>query len=203
MEFVELYKIAEDAVLKRLKDGQTPIVSVSDLARKLKYGTSWLDAINFYPVKDCKEEGAPLGMFKCYADQDFGYDESGWLAAIYYNEDVIEDNDCWRRFVCCKELMHVFDTEDGLVNTSERYIDLAEEIANRPLGGPSPALISEHRAQWMALLILCPKTQRDIILSCDETSTDYEIALRHRIPEEFVPVLKSDDYENAFNELIQ
>ena len=54
-------------------------------------------------------------------------------------------------------------------------------------------------AKWMALLVLCPKTERDLAKKDAEENglSDYQIALRHRIPEIIVQSLFSDFYESA------
>jgi len=202
MEFTDLYSIAESLVQSRSAASQRPLIMVSELVSPIVKNTSWLRCVNFYPISDCEDDGDPLGMFKCYAGQDAMYEtENAWMAAVYQNSEIIGNNLCWQRFVRCKELMHIFDENVAYVDSTEAYTDLLEEIVTKPVGVPTKKIISENLAQWMALLILCPKSERDKTIS--DPADDYGIALRYRIPTFYVDAIRSEHYETAHKMLVK
>lgn len=99
-------------------------------------------------------------------------------------------NYCWERFVYVKELMHVFDEENEKTNTPELFEALIDEFGAAGVT-PSAQMLSEFASFWRALGVLCPENQREQFererreLKID----DYEIALRLRIPQQYVPRL--------------
>ncbi len=173
MKYSALYQISEEYMASRHKDGKRPIIPVRMLSAKISRNVNWLDRVRFYPI-DC-QEGDPIGHYECIAGQDAAYDaENAWMATITYDSSL---NVCWSRLVWCKELMHVFDTEDGQINSSEKYSGFLEEIELEPLN-PTESYISENNAKWMALMLLCPKSERDQLLRNGHTMSEYEIALQ-------------------------
>lgn len=105
-------------------------------------------------------------------------------------------NYCWERFVYVKELMHVFDAENAKTNTPELFQSLIDEFgaANET---PSDQMLSEFASFWRALGILCPEKQREQFERerTDLKIDDYEIALRLRIPQQYVPRLFEPRYK--------
>jgi len=127
-------------------------------------------------------------------------DDTRLHASIRFHRKL---NRCWARFVSCKEMMHIFDGPDEIVDTKEKFIKLLEEIESRPLDR-SAIFGSEFRAEWMALLVLCPKPERDAFkarLMADEIGR-YDVAWHFRIPEDFVVALMSEHYDFAYERLI-
>jgi hypothetical protein len=111
-------------------------------------------------------------------------------------------NRCWRRFVCCKELMHVFDSESERVSSRDRFLRLMKDIDNRPMAGDqSDMFTSEMNAEWMALIALCPKRLRDKYMQqyVDRTLSPYDVGLMFKIPEAVVKSLMSDYYDAALD----
>jgi hypothetical protein len=47
----------------------------------------------------------PIGVYSA---------DSKWVSEIRYAQSL---NLCWQRFVCCKELMHIFDSDEEQTNT--------------------------------------------------------------------------------------
>ncbi|MEM6858619.1 MAG: hypothetical protein AAF559_12170 [Pseudomonadota bacterium] len=193
MEFKELYNFAQEIISQREGDGKiSAIVPVSELKRVLKANVLWLDDVNFHPVEP--KDGDPLGHYECYSDTDSRWEEpDSWVALISYANHL---NMCERRFVWCKEMMHIFDTVDGCVSTPDEYRGLLREIEMKPLE-PSESYLTENLAKWMALLILCPKEQRDRMKAEHEAGqlSDYDVALAFRIPEVVVSSLFSEYYD--------
>ncbi len=193
MNFVDLYNLAQDILSRREAEGKDVlIVPVADLKDALVERVAWLDGINFYPV-DTKD-GDPLGHYECYSDTDSRWDEpNSWVVLITYDSKLSASE---QRFVWCKELMHIFDTENGSTKTEAEYRGLLREIELKPIE-PSEQYLTENQAKWLALLILCPKVQRDKIKAkaAEDGLSDYDVALSFRIPETIVTSLFSDYYD--------
>lgn len=193
MQFNELYNLTSEYIADRAANNQQPVVSVSWMRPKIQGSVSWVRCINFYDIREMEGDEYPLGMMKCYGDQDVAYQtENAWMVAIYENADKIDDNLCWKRFVRCKEMIHIFDEDAEYVQSEEQYSDLLGDIVDRPPGPPSPQMISEKHAQWKALLVLCPLEERNKIVAGDDD--DYEVALRYRIPQFYIPAIRSEGY---------
>ena len=104
-------------------------------------------------------------------------------------------NYCWDRFITVKEMMHVFDTQAECSYTGEKF----EAILNSFLinyDGSSAVVESEIKAFWRALGVLCPERYRLAFLDAvrSGTMTNYDAALKFRIPEQYVPFLWHDRY---------
>lgn len=201
MDFLDLYNLAQDIITARSEAGKaSAIVPVSELRTALIQGVAWLEDINFHPVET--KPGDPLGHYECYSDTDSHWDEpNSWVALITYDSEL---NWCKRRFVWCKELMHIFDTENGSVKTEAEYRGLLKEIELKPIE-PSEGYLSENTAKWLALLVLCPKKQRDEMKARAEAEglTDYDVALHFRIPEVIVRSLFSDYYDRYYARFVE
>lgn len=172
---------------------------MSELKTKIIEHIDWVGGVNFYPV-DC-EPGDPHGHYECHGENESRWDDpDSWVVLITFDNSL---NMCRRRFVWCKELMHVFDTVDGQIRSGEKYTGFLSEIEMRPLE-PSEAYNSENLAKWKALLLLCPKNQRDEILKAQKETpmSDYQIATKFRIPEVVVKSLLSPYYVEAYGDLV-
>lgn len=200
MDYRDLYNLAQDIITDRAEAGKnSQIVPVLRLKPALIDGIPWLAGINFHGIET--KEGDPLGHFECHSDAEGQWDEpDGWVALITYDKSL---NWCKKRFVWCKELMHLFDTVDGCVKTPDEYRGLLTEIELKPLD-PSEGFLTENTAKWKGLLVLCPKKQRDEmkVRAQADGLTDYDVALHFRIPEINVQALFSDYYDKYFERFI-
>ncbi|HET7255610.1 MAG TPA: hypothetical protein VFJ46_17775 [Xanthobacteraceae bacterium] len=143
-----------------------------------------------------------LGHIKQLRYQKLPYQELTWVTEIRYHKELDLP---LRRFVCCKELMHAFDTPEERTDSAKKFEQLLDEIET-PLPNElaSPMFQSESRTKWMAALTLCPGPVRDRFLplwEADELS-DYEVALELQIPEPLIKTIMSDRYERVFDILI-
>jgi hypothetical protein len=113
-------------------------------------------------------------------------------------------NPCWDRFVYTKELMHVFDTSSETVNSSDKLTALLNsfEIPPTIINNNAPYR-SEIIAFWRALSCLCPETSRqEILASFNKGHIDhYGIALKLRIPEQYVPYLLDEHFLDIIAEI--
>lgn len=196
MSFLHLYKFAEELAANR--GGRPFLVGVSDI-RQAILDRDYAVGVDVFPVElDAK---VSLGHVIIRDTKEDRYDEEGGLhASVRFDREL---NTCWARFVCCKEMMHLFDDEAERTDSREKFEKLLREIEASPLEG-SAALESEYKAEWMALLILCPKPERDRYKAMFEENAigPYDIALHFRIPVRFVGRLLSEFYDNAYDRLI-
>jgi len=201
MNYVNLYHLAQEIITARSDAGKaSAIVPVVELKQALIAGVEWLADINFHPI-DTKE-GDPLGHFECHSDSESRWEEpNSWVVLITYCDSLAMQE---KRFVWCKELMHIFDTEDGCVKTPEEYRGLLTEIELKPID-PSAQFLTENQAKWKALLILCPKKQRDEmkLKAQEEGLSDYDVAAHFRIPEPIVSSLFSEYYDKYYTRFIE
>lgn len=96
-------------------------------------------------------------------------------------------NYCWERFVFVKELMHLFDNPDQAADTGDAFERMLSELT--PGGpAPSPQTLSEFDCFWMALAVFCPEHLRLEFEAGRRAGQldDYAIALRLRIPQDYV-----------------
>ena len=200
MEYVDLYNLAQEIIDKR-EDAKksSAIVPVVELKSALVQRVGWISDINFHGIET--KPGDPLGHYECHSDAESRWEEpNAWVVLITYDEKrQIEE----RRFIWCKELMHIFDTEDGCVKTPQEYRGLLTEIELKPID-PSPQFLTEIEAKWKELLILCPKKQRDEMKKRvqDKELTDYDVAVHFRIPEAIVVSLFSNYYDSYYERFI-
>lgn len=133
-----------------------------------------------------------------------GYGEKRLEAQIYVQASL---NDCWRRFVVCKEIMHcIIDPQSNrLVGTIEDLKLLAEGLVNRTLAAleDNAALDSEHMAEVMAIEALFPLELRETHEDAynEGILTDLQLALRYKVPEEVVRSAMSPAYLKAIKQL--
>lgn len=201
MTLLELYKFSESIMEARVTKGEQSVaVPVIDLVEKLKSEITWIEDINTIPV--AHKDGDPLGHYELHGNRESRWDEdNAWVVLISYNRHFRDtSNLCHIRYVCSKELMHIFDTKDGQISDTTKFKTLLSEIEFQPPPeNRSAAYWAENSAFWKALLVLCPKKFRDDIKVKWESKeyTDFDVALHFRIPEELVGALFSDGYDMA------
>ena len=101
--------------------------------------------------------------------------------------------------------MHIFDKPEELVNTRERFATLMSELESlRMKDDMSPMFFSEVEAQWMAVIVLCPPRLRNKYkpLLDNKTMSEYDIALKLKIPEAAIRNTMSDYYDQAMARLL-
>ena len=106
--------------------------------------------------------------------------------------------------VYIKELMHLFDDPMEAVDSGDTFETVLREILPGP-SQPSPQILSEYNCFWMALGVLCPERLR-LELARERTEgriDDYAIALRLRIPQQYVARLFEDRYLDIINRLVR
>lgn len=113
-------------------------------------------------------------------------------------------NRCWERFVYIKELMHLFDDPDSATDNGDAFDELLSEFAGPGTTVSSAQMDAEVVCFWRALSALCPEETRKVFKAeIQANQTDYySIALRLRIPEQYVPCLFEPGYEKIVARLL-
>lgn len=178
------------------------VVSVKDLAAQIcaHHGND-VGIVNFWPVE--LDSNISFGHIKYEWDRDSPYEEEFRIANIRYDKTL---NRCWTRFVCCKELMHVFDKPEERVDTREKFFRLMSELESLRLKEDmSPMFYSELEAQWMAIILLCPPRLRNVYkpLFENKSMSAYNIALKLKIPEAAIRNTMNDYYDQAMARLLE
>lgn len=192
MIFKDLYDFAEAS--------DSPVVRVKELARRITAHHAEVGEISFTPV--ILDENTTLGYVVYDFDRSSAYGDEFRIMGVRFSQDL---NRCNRRFVCCKEAMHAFDSDAERTNSRERFFTLMRELETNPLPSRQSAMLSsENRAEWMALVILCPKPRRDALkIEFDaKRLTPRQIAEILLLPEWSVQALMGDHYDEAYDELV-
>lgn len=175
---------------------QTETILVKDIDAEILRLTPQ-DEIYYTPVDFDPE--ILLGQLKQYRKSNGVYNaDPTWVSEVRYAQSL---NKCWQRFVCCKELMHIFDKDDERTDSKEKLIQLLKELTSPiPVHHKiSPMHAAEHTAVWMAMAVLCPIPFRDHFYTDWKNGrlSDYDIALALRLPELYVKNIMSDDFLKA------
>lgn len=196
MNFKDIYDFAREG---KAASGKAP-VSVSRLAAEITARHTEIGEIHFWPAKI--DEHVILGYMTDDYDRDSSREEEFRILDIKYSNSL---NFCWRRLVCCKELMHSFDHARERTNSRGKFERLLSELESPPMTDDfSPMLSSEFRAEWMALVCLCPKPSRDKVkarLEAGEIS-ELEAATEFRVPELMMRAIVSPYYETALDDFL-
>lgn len=132
------------------------------------------------------------------------YEDPCFNAEIRFDQNLKDDLQ-WFNFVMTKELMHIFDPENARVDSRDKFAKLLGDIEARPApGDDSPEYRAEMTAYWRALIALCPKNRRDelkVEFLAGEVSL-YDVAEEFLIPEGYVSVVMGDNFERAYNVLM-
>jgi hypothetical protein len=113
-------------------------------------------------------------------------------------------NDCWKRFILVKELMHLFDEVHLRARSPVQVAALANALiredgefyGDRP-SGDDLLLYAEQRAAYRALQVLvpCHHLRHMKKLRASHELDDHDVALWFRIPERFVSKILAPTFE--------
>jgi hypothetical protein len=191
MNFADLYRFSNSlgGQYTRVEDLQKHVVRTHPAVHEVEFWACTLDST------------ISRGHMILCLDRSSPYDDEYIVASIRYDRELEND---WRRFVCCKELMHVFDISRERVDDREKFLKLMEELENAPLPAErSPMYDSERNAEWMAVLAICPQRLRDHYLGELNSGrmNPEAIAAALRIPEILIKSIMSDRYMRQLESL--
>lgn len=164
--------------------------------------TDWLvrhgyqDEISFYAAD--MDTKILRGIMTRHVSRPGVYADPKFIVEIKYPKSA---NKCWERMICCKELIHLFDTPTEKTHTAQQIANLTLNLTSpiSPSLDFGPDFIVEHMAVTKALLLLAPIEIVEEIRQQYESGSKkpYDVALFFRIPETFVPMLFSPFYRVA------
>lgn len=184
MNFADLYRFSNslDGPYIRVEDLQKHVIRTHPAVHEVEFWACNLDST------------ISRGHMILCLDRSSPYEDEFIVASIRFASDLESD---WRRFVCCKELMHVFDISRERVDDRDKFLKLMEELENAPLPAErSPMYDSERNAEWMAVLAICPQRLRDHYLAEFNAGRmePEAIAAALRIPDTWIKSILSDRY---------
>ena len=181
-------------------------IKVSDIRDSIiDYG--FQDEIEF--IESNIDDSILRGIFKQFNKHKAVYGEPIRVTHIYYPRTA---NNCWRRFICCKELMHIFDSVAERTCSEKDVIHLVESLSfsHNPqyTENTTPDLVAEARAFWLALCVLVPDDFMDKLKNSIENNQIndeliYDVANQLKIPSVFVPILFKEEYREFRKKLFQ
>lgn len=204
MEYKDLYHASEQWIANRTANNEAVVaVPIAHLKTQVIDAIDWLNGVNFWPV-NC-HEGDPFGHFELFGDRESRWDDdNAWTARISYDQTLINDDE---RYVWAKEMMHIFDAQDGQVNSEILFKSLLYQIEiEPPTEDRTEVYWADNEARWKAVLILCPKTYRDqqkaLFDAPNGNTTIYDVAAYFRIPETIARSTMSQGYDSAYSRYI-
>lgn len=185
-------------ILKKFCDrkGRINVWEIVDEVRRL----TGIDQINFYPSAeiDANIVRGFVDRYTAYPDTP----EAMEVADIYFPIGMDDD---WKRLVQTKELVQLFDSDDGIASDHERISKLVTEIVTpREVALLSNPTKEDHYALSWALALLLPRDCRKLLLKPYEEGkiAEPEIANIIKIPVRFVPFIFSSRFGKWIDELL-
>jgi hypothetical protein len=153
------------------------------------------DEIYFYPVD--VDATILRGLCKRYKYRKVPYGDPVLVTDVRYAASL---SLCWQRFVCCKEMMHIFDNMDSTVITGEDLDKLTLNLTSPPCVPISDKeeniLRAEKFAEAITLKLLAPLLVIEQLRSSykDGSKSAYDVAHVLRVPEHYISLLFSSHY---------
>ncbi len=178
-----------------------PMIEVDKLIPEICSRHPLIDEVLAYSVD--LDETVTLGYMRSDDEREGRYEPPHRVISIRVSNKLSIP---WRRVVCCKELMHAFDSDTEQTDTPEKFLLLMDQLETAPLADDeSPMLKSEVRTMWMALAVLCPQSLRQPLLAsyAAKTKSLYDIALELSLPEEWIKPLMGSYYDRALVDVMK
>jgi hypothetical protein len=150
------------------------------------------DEINFIPSPF--DPRKLRGMIRRTSVVTGVYTEKKWVSDILYAEGL---NTCWTNFVCCKEMVHIFDKKQSCAQTAEAIEELTANLTDPMLRiNPSLQATADISAQVKALAVLAPATEiENLRPSYDEgRRSERDIAEIFKIPQYYIKMAMSSEF---------
>lgn len=126
------------------------------------------------------------------------------LIALSRSNCTGQNGDQWRRLIFTKELMHVFDSDEEIADSREKF-DVQIQKLSDPMKPTSPQYRAEQKAMWRALAVLCSETNRQrFILELAEKKTEIStIAEIIGVPETYITPLLRRDFRDIIDGMMK
>jgi hypothetical protein len=192
MNFIDIYRYACEI--------SSESVSVEALKKKIIREHPTVHEIIFFRCD--LDVAISRGHMVLFLDRSSPHDEPYVVSSVRFSNSL---NRCWRRFVCCKELMHLFDPSLSKTSNRAQFIELLNELENNPINVTASARFnSERYAEWQALFVLCPKNLRKKYKDLFDAKaiSHSEIAQKLLIPEVYIRTILDMRYELYHEEIV-
>lgn len=180
----------QDLIKHTNENGHAPVDA--EAVKSWIIDNHYQDEVHFYPAPF--DDDKLRGMIRKYIYHDKPYSDPLFCCDILYSDKL---NQCWRRFVCVKEMMHVFDGDNTVSKTPEQIADLADNLTNQMMVlDTSVAALVDRSAQFKALAVLAPIGVVDVLRPGYELGefSSVDIAKKLMIPEFYITLLFSDTF---------
>lgn len=126
--------------------------------------------------------------------------QNGGNPVIVIARGMSED---WDRLVQVKEMMHLFDEEEEMTSSAAQFEELLNSLT-APSGIVAPQLRTEFEAVYMALACFCPEPARQQFIKDIQAghTEEYEVALKLRLPKQFVKTLLTPHFGNVIQHIL-
>jgi hypothetical protein len=189
-------------LIKEFSVKETLPVDVNDAVASIK-AAGIQDEIDFIGVEF--DTQILHGYIKCFHRRPTVYGDPIACAHIYYHVNHESD---WKRFICCKEVMHLLDPENARVKNEAQIADLAEKIGlPKEMQDPineGHIVLTDRVAEWQAIAILFPLACRNLLrpkLLNGEININ-NIAKMADIPRKYVGLAMSSYWDNIHKALL-
>ena len=191
MNFTDLYRFANSIP-------DVPNIGFRALARKIELDHPHVGKIETWAC-DLDPE-VSLGHMEYEIERTSPYDEPFDVAVIRFDRGL---NRCWRRLVCTKEAMHIFDGRNARTNSRAKFLRLLSELETAPISSDASDMFkAERNALWMALVVLCPERLRALYLEGDDSDANIlRIANILKIPKGAARAIRSPYYVEVLEKL--
>ncbi len=146
-----------------------------------------------------------IAQVVCYRAGMGAYAGQGDYARIQYSCAL---NYCWKRMAICKEMYQcLLDTPPGhRITSAEQLLQLGELFVSDQYAAVTesfPPFVTESLAEVAAIETLFPLELRVFHEEAYDAGelTDYQLALRYRIPEKYVHIAMSPRYRDAISRI--
>jgi hypothetical protein len=141
------------------------------------------------------------GAFYQYVRSPGVYANGEICVDIYYD---VNQEPCWRRLVCCKELLHLLDNSSCKTSTIEDCQNLIDGLSSitssTDLSPESLAAWADHMTVYYAISILFPWRMRELLfkeVQAGRTTTE-QVAQLVDLPLSAVSLVLSDQWPRLY-----
>jgi hypothetical protein len=198
MNFPKFYDIVDKHVASR--EGSPQPVAFEFLREQVTKDQSLVANLDVWgihyeiPISDAR--------FTLFDERESQHEEPVYMAEISFCSSL-ESDPPYLRFALTKELMHVFDPMDTWINTRDKFIGFLKDLQNSPLEMTNGPIRVEHKAKWMALLVLIPLSLREYISDSVSVKgiSKNEMAQELGLPRSLIDTALDEYYLTALQQL--
>lgn len=189
-------------LIERFKDHTELPIEVEEIAAEIK-ALGFQDEVHFYDVG--ADPAQIRGAFYQFTHRPGLYAEPLLVTLVPYNaNDPLE----WQRVVCCKEMMHIFDSDLERTDTEEEVPEFLDKLLG-PLStddfGVADFMAAKDKvALYQSLPLLLPKAALQIARQAvrEGEKTADEVAEWARIPVILVRMMLEDEWDTINGALV-